>query len=95
MPDTHHPGGRRTYQPVAPQWVGNLENLSTVYNVLSEPKESRGFAISAGFDAYGCDDFNIAVFEDGHLVSWDWMDEVVETDPAEVARIDEALRGIR
>jgi hypothetical protein len=77
----------RTYQPIAARWTGTLENLSTVYTQLARPQDTRGNAISEGFAAYGSDDFNIAVIEDGRLVSWDWMDEVVETDPSEVRRI--------
>lgn len=88
--------GKRMYQPVAARFVGNPESgYAPVYTALSEPKESRGYAISAGFDYCACDDFNIAVIKGGRIVSLDWMDEVVDTDPdvlAEVERQTEASR---
>lgn len=35
------------------------------------------------------DDFNLGVIRDGELVALLWHDEVIETDPAEIARIAE------
>lgn len=38
---------------------------------------NRDEAISHGFELAECDDFNIGVLEDGHLVSFDYMDKPV------------------
>jgi hypothetical protein len=69
-----------------PQIIGSLENWTTHYIWDGETCESRGFAISRGFTAFECDDFNVGRIEDGRLVWFGWMDEQhpVE-DYAEVA----------
>lgn len=53
------------------EWALNYERSNKL-------RERRGRAISDGFEAWGNDDFNIAVWKGSELVSWDWMDETIE-----------------
>ena len=47
----------------------------------------RRAAIGHGFISVGSDDFNIGRLIDGKLVSLDWMEETVETDPEILADV--------
>jgi hypothetical protein len=50
---------------------------------------SRMAAIKDGFKTWGHDDFNIAVWDNERLVSWDWMELPIEApeDLPEIARM--------
>ena len=65
---------------VAARWVGTLEDLSTIYEWDGTLHPSRAYAISAGFETYGSDDFNVARVKDGALVWFGWMDEAHPLD---------------
>ena len=67
-------------------WIHNYERSGRV-------RDRRGDAISDGFDLWGHDDFNVAVWDKDRLVSWDWMDEALEPDPSELRKIELAVKG--
>lgn len=70
------------------QIVGGGERpFETVYGFDGEKFKERAEAIRHGLRERGSDDFNIGVLERGKLVSLDWMEKPVETDPAELAAI--------
>ncbi|ELE9726630.1 antitoxin [Enterobacter kobei] len=49
--------------------------------------EKRDKAIKHGLKKQGSDDFNVGVVDDGKLISLDWMNEVVSSDPEELREI--------
>lgn len=55
--------------------VGTLDRYEIVYSWDRTTYQTRGLAISAGFSAFGSDDFNVGRVENGVLVWWGWMDE--------------------
>lgn len=65
------------------------------YAFDGERFDDRKRAISHGFTLGRSDDFNIGVLERGRLVSVDWMEKPVDTDPSIVQGIAEqvGLRG--
>lgn len=84
-----------TFIYLATQIVGNPDvGYGTVYYWDGERFGTRELAIEHGFRKRGSDDFNIGVFDAGKLVSIDWMEQVVESDPADMARIQEQ-NGLR
>lgn len=63
--------------------------FTTEYSFDGERFPDRQSAIKHGFTLGRSDDFNIGVLRDGKLVSLDWMEKPVDTDPevlADVAR---------
>lgn len=60
---------------------------TTEYGFDGKRFDDRQEAIGHGFDIRGSDDFNIGVLKAGKLVSMDWMDEAIDTDPAVLATI--------
>ena len=64
--------------------------FQTVYNFDGEKFSKREGAKHHGFRIRGSDDFNIGVLKDGKLVSLDWMDNVVDSDPATLAEVAES-----
>jgi hypothetical protein len=50
----------------------------------------REKAIKHGLKVRGSDDFNIGVLDDGKLVSLDWMEKPVDTDPDLLSSIQES-----
>lgn len=82
------------YEAVRSYWTGTLKRVVVEYD-RGSLRDKRGDAITDGFQAWGHDDFNIAVWEGDSLVSWDWMDEPVESDPLELGLIEASLHGIR
>ena len=68
-------------------WIGWVRN----YERSGKMRDRRGDAISDGFAAWGHDDFNIAVWDKDRLVSWDWMDEPVDTEPMTLAKMERAV----
>lgn len=64
-------------------------DFSMNYAWNGERFKTRKAAIKHGFMLQDSDDFNIGVLEDGKLVSLDWMDEPVDTDPELLAKIQE------
>ncbi len=61
------------------------------YNSSLQMHAKRDQAIKEGFNLRDSDDFNIGVIEDGKLISLDWMNKVVESDPQELAEIAEQI----
>lgn len=66
-------------------WVRNCER--------GDPLPSRALAKKEGWRRWGHDDFNIAVWEGSKLVSWDWMDKVLENDSETMERTMEFLEA--
>lgn len=48
-------------------------------------------AIRNGLNAYGCDDFNIAVVRDGKILRWTWMGEDIGETPEVMAELEQWL----
>lgn len=71
---------------------GDVIDFVANYERSGIQRDRRGDAITDGFEAWGNDDFNIAVFDGGRLVSWDWMDEPIEDDEG-VAEIGRGIGG--
>jgi hypothetical protein len=63
----------------------------TVYGFDDKRFPDRQQAIDHGFTLDRSDDFNIGVIEDGKLVSLDWMEKPVDTDPTLLADIAEQI----
>jgi hypothetical protein len=80
----------RTYFTTTNAPNGDMIDVITNYE-RTEPQERRGYAITLGFETWGHDDFNIAVWKGDRLKVWDWMDESVETDPTVLETIERAL----
>jgi len=57
------------------QIVGNLDNWETVWHWDRKFHPTRRAAITAGFETFGSDDFNVAQVDDGRVVWFGWMDE--------------------
>lgn len=74
-----------TYLPLSVQLVGGVHECRTDYYAVSERKESRAYAITAGFQHFEHDDFLIAVIDCDMLVRLDWMDEPRDWDAEEIA----------
>jgi len=66
---------------------GNDRPFTTEYSTDHIRSGNRDLAIRRGFKARGSDDFNIGVLREGKLVSVDWMEKPVDTDPALMAEI--------
>ena len=69
---------------------GNERPFVIVYNCDGKRFQKRHGAIRHGLKIRGSDDFNIGVIKDGKLVSLDWMDTVVESDPEELREVAES-----
>lgn len=77
-----------TYIVLCGQVVGNVEaGFEIVYGSDYRRFRVRENAIRHGMKIRDSDDFNIGVLRDNRLVSVDWMDEAVETDPHELRKI--------
>ena len=61
------------------------------YSSSLQKHASRAEAIDEGYETCDSDDFNVGVIEDGKLVYLDWMEEVVESDPEQMAEISEQI----
>lgn len=75
---------------IATPYTANSEAL---FDYTSDGRlfDTRRAAIEHGYRVADSDDFNIGVFEEGNLVSFDWMDEVVDTDPVVLQRIQSLM----
>lgn len=69
----------------------NSDGTGIDYNSDLIMHDTRGIAAYEGLSSVESDDFNIGVVRDGKLVSLDWMDEVVESDPAVLSQIAEQI----
>jgi len=69
----------------------NSEGAGIEYSSDLFMHDKRKAAIDEGFNYTKSDDFNIGVVRDRTLVSLDWMNEVVESDPAKLSGIAEQL----
>lgn len=69
----------------------NPEGVGIDYNSDLVMHITRKSAIDDGLECTESDDFNIGVIRDGKLVSLDWMDEVVDSDPALLSEIAEQI----
>lgn len=70
---------------------GNSLAFETVYGFDGERFATRDQAVAHGFSLDRADDFNIGVVKAGALVSLDWMDKAVNTDPALLAAISKQI----
>lgn len=61
------------------------------YSSSLQKHYTRHEAIEEGYETCDSDDFNVGVIEDGKLVSLDWMDEVVESEPEQMDEISEQI----
>lgn len=78
----------KTYSVICQHVVGNsFSGFSVVYADDGQRFETREAAIAHGFKQGRSDDFNVGVYEDGNLVSIDWMNEPVDTDPDFLHRV--------
>lgn len=66
---------------------GNSRPFETVYSADGPGFPYRQQAIDHGLVAADSDDFNIGVIRDGKLVSLDWMDRPVDTDPSVLSSV--------
>lgn len=71
--------------------VSNGEGFTIDYAWNGDEFDSREDAIKEGFVIRGSDDFNVAVLSDGVMTSFDWMDEVVESEPHVLSEIAKAI----
>ncbi len=76
------------YIPIACRINGTLAAPRDDWHWSGEKYAVRADAVSAGFREFGCDDFNVGVLDDsGRLISIDWMEEVVDNEPAVLAPV--------
>lgn len=75
---------------VARAWC-NSDGVGIDYSSDLVMHETRGIAAYEGISSVDSDDFNIGVVREGRLVSLDWMDDVVESDPVVLSRIAEKI----
>lgn len=76
------------YIVLTSQIVGNSETgFGVEYTFDGRVFDDRQAAIDHGFALRRSDDFNIGVLDGGKLVSCDWMNEPVDTDPGVLAHI--------
>ena len=71
--------------------VTNASGFCMSYSWDGDRHAKRKDAISDGFTVAGSDDFNVGVVKDGRLISLDWMDQAVDTDPQLLAKISEEI----
>ena len=81
----NHRSGDR-YVAASGHIVGNAAKFETIYTNHGT-FDSLGDAISAGFGAIGCDDFNVGVVRAGRLIAQLWMNEIVTDDPDEMSEM--------
>lgn len=65
--------------------------FETVYGFDGERFGTREKAVAHGFTLDRADDFNIGVVRGGVLVSLDWMDKAVNTEPSLLAAISKQI----
>ncbi len=74
------------------QVVGGGERpFEIVYGFDGERFKDRSDAIAHGLRERGSDDFNIGVVKRGRLVSLDWMNKPVDTEPEVLNPIAEQI----
>ena len=74
------------------QVVGGADKpFEIVYGFDGERFADRKAAIRHGLKIRESDDFNIGVLKRGKIVSVDWMEEPVDTDPALLAEISQQI----
>lgn len=61
------------------------------YGFDGERFDDRNSAIRHGFKIRQSDDFNIGVLRNGKLVSRDWMENTVDSDPSVLAEIGQQI----
>lgn len=77
------------------QVIGNSEaGFGIEHTFDGRVFDDRQAAINHGFALRQSDDFNIGVLQDGKIVSCDWMNEIVDTDPGALAHIASSI-GLR
>ena len=82
----HAPAQKQQFIVLCGQIVGH-KHFETVYGFDGRRFDDRAAAIGHGFTLHRSDDFNIGVVADGQLVSLDWMEQPVDTDPKLLANI--------
>lgn len=79
-----------TYSVICQSIMGNpTDGYSTVFGMNGERFHSRKEAIRHGFTMDRSDDFNIGVWRGEELISLDWMDTPIDTDPAVLRTIQD------
>lgn len=77
-----------TYVTITGHVVGNdRDGFDIAYDWDGRTFTDKASAIKNGFEATGCDDFNIGAVRDGRLVGYWWMDEPTRKDEETLARI--------
>jgi hypothetical protein len=79
----------RPYATTVPLRGGTAFHIN--YERGNPIRDHRKDAITDGFERFGSDDFNIAVWHMGALVSWDWMEKPVGEDDKSLAEIARKL----
>lgn len=69
------------------QNVVGRDHYEIAYSCDGKVFHDREDAIAHGFTKGRSDDFNVGVLRNGRLVSLDWMQQSVDTDPALMATI--------
>ena len=83
---------KREYIVLCGQIVGgDGRPFETIYGFDGARFRSRDQAIQYGFKIRGSDDFNIGVVGSNKLLSLDWMEKPVDTDPTVLSAIAEQI----
>ena len=76
------------YVTITGHAVGNdRDGFRVCYDWDRRTFTDKAAAIENGFEAVGCDDFNIGVVRKGQLVSLWWMDNQISEEDEALARI--------
>jgi hypothetical protein len=77
-----------TYVTIVSHAVGNdRDGFRVAYDWDGRTFKDKAAAIENGFEAIGCDDFNIGVVRKGRLASFWWMGEQISAPPETLAEI--------
>ena len=80
--------GTDCYVTITGHAVGNdRDGFRVYYDWDRRTFTDKAAAIANGFEAVGCDDFNIGVVRKGRLVSIWWMDSQISEEDEALARI--------
>ena len=84
------------YEPVRKYFTTINDQTGKMTDILDNYERTtlfndRSQALKYGFARWGHDDFNIAVWDEDRLVSWDWMFEPIGEPVEELERIQKCL----
>lgn len=81
-----------TYVTIIGSAVGNdRDGFRVAYDWDRRQFATKAEAITNGFGQRGSDDFNIGVVQNGHLVSFWWMDHQIDESGEHLARIGQEV----